>query len=222
MNQRIPNKVIVLPNKEKSHFSEKWNDHRNLSDFPHPFRMLFIAVPNSGKTNLLKNILLHAKKPFERIMLWHCDASNTHEWDDIDAELYDTIPEIDEFDNNIKQILIIEDVYIKDLSRDDKKLLDRIFGYVSTHKNLSVALTAQDIIQVPPNIRRCCNVFHISRSPSLDTIGLIGRRCGITTQEVKYLFHYFINDAHDFITIDLTENSPAKIRKNLFEIIDEI
>ena len=93
---KLKNKIIVIPNEDKL-WHEKPSD--DLCSFPHPFRVCFIAPPNSGKSLILKNILLHTSPAFECIYLTHNDLE-THEYDTIDLEyLDDKIPPIEEFDS---------------------------------------------------------------------------------------------------------------------------
>ena len=52
--RRLPNKLIVLKNKDKA-FHEKWYEGRNILNIPHPARFLLLGPPNSGKTMIIKN-----------------------------------------------------------------------------------------------------------------------------------------------------------------------
>ena len=170
---KLKNKLIVLPNEDKLWHEEPTND---LISFPHPFRICLIAPPNSGKSLILKNILLHIEPPFEAIYLVHNDV-DTQEYNNIDLEYIDnTIPSIDEFDSTRKNLLIIEDIDFKNMNKAQKTILDRHMGTNSTHKNISIMLTAQDGFNVPPSIRRMCSVLCLWKGHDLNALTIMSSR----------------------------------------------
>ena len=83
--KEFKNKIFVIPNEDKI-WHEKVPD--NLCSFPHPFRICFIAPPNSGKSMILKNVLIQCDPPFEKIYLVHNDVE-TQEYNTIDLEYID-------------------------------------------------------------------------------------------------------------------------------------
>ena len=71
----VPKKVLEIPNVEKKNH-EVWTPGRDLFDFPKPYRWLITGAPNSGKTSLILNHLLHCNAPqskskFDKIFLLH-------------------------------------------------------------------------------------------------------------------------------------------------------
>ena len=113
---KLPNKIINLPIADKEWHEQPSSD---LGSFPHPFRICFIAPPNSGKSLALKNVLVRTTPNFEAIYLVHNDV-DTKEYNDIDLEYLDNvIPTIDEFDTTKKNLLIIEDI---DYKKHEQKL----------------------------------------------------------------------------------------------------
>ena len=68
---KLPKKILVIPNKDKLGWHERWDSKRDMLNFPHPYRFCISSVPNSGKTNLIKNILLRANPSFKKIYLYH-------------------------------------------------------------------------------------------------------------------------------------------------------
>ena len=118
----LKNKIFVIPNEDKM-WHEQPSD--NLCSFPHPFRCCLIAPPNSGKSLILKNIMVQTQPPFEKIYLVHNDVE-TQEYNNIDLEYLDNaIPSIEEFDPTRKNLLIIEDIDYKNLPKAEKSMLDR-------------------------------------------------------------------------------------------------
>ena len=59
-------KVVAFDNSDKKK-AEKWDDKKDkhgnldLANFPCPFRCLLLGPPNSGKSNLIKNLIIHQK-----------------------------------------------------------------------------------------------------------------------------------------------------------------
>ena len=212
------NKLVVLPNEDKK-IHEKWHEKRNLCNIPHPARVCILGKPNSGKTLVIKNLLLRQYPPFEKISLIHCDGANTQEYNDVDVEILEEIPSPDECDETIKQCVILDDLEYKTMSKEQQRNLDRLFGYCSTHKNITVYLTAQDPFNVPPIVRRCSNLFILWRSQDMDSLANLSRKSGLKSHDLKYIFKTFMKDKHDSLWIDLS--GGPMLRKNCYETIEK-
>ncbi len=226
---KLPQKIIAIPNRDKF-FHEKWEEGRDLLNLPHPFRALFLGPPNTGKTTMVKNILLRADPPFEEIFIIHCDPEYTQEYDDLynydkngkrdDAvELLKHIPAPEEFEGTNKTLVICDDLELKEISKEQRRALDRLFGFVSTHKNISVCLCSQDPFNVPPIVRRCSNVFVLWRLVDMDSMAMTTRKTGLEAGTLKRIFNKLMTEPRDSLWIDLTDGSPAKLRKNGYEVI---
>lgn len=219
---KIPQKLIPFKNLDKL-WHEKWTDkdkkHRPLN-YIHPFRLLAHGSPNSGKTTLFKNIILHQVPPFEEVIVCHEDPM-TQEYSDIKADIITELPTVNDFQEcDKKRLLIIDDIDIKALNKKDRSLLDRIFGYISTHKNLSVCLGIQDPFQVPMNIRRCTNIYYIWKYTDDDTNRILARRMGTSFPKfMKYISK--LKSRYDNICFDFTDGSPYPIRLNGFEVLKD-
>jgi hypothetical protein len=134
----LPKKLLALPNADKA-FHEEWDEGRDMLNFPHPFRAVFLGPPNTGKSTTVKNLLIRQQPPFEEVVVIHCDAEHTKEYDDIgDVKLLSVIPAPEEWEGIKKTLVIIDDLELKTLAKDQKRNLDRLFGYVSTHKHISL------------------------------------------------------------------------------------
>lgn len=220
---KFPNKYIHIPNVEKQNY-ESWVKGRNLLNFPHPYRILLCSnQPGLGKTNIVKNILLRANPPFKKIFLFHCGEDNTREYDEIDYECINELPNpTDEmFETDDKKLLIIEDKNFKYMNKDDIRRLDRLYGFVSTHKYLSIICCAQSFFSVPNAIRHMSNVYFIWKMRDIDSLQTIGRRVGLLKEELLYLMKTYLKKPRDNLCLDLTYDSPAKIRLNGFHIIEQ-
>ena len=215
----LPNKIIPIPNADKE-FHEKWTQKRNMLNFPHPFRAVIFGPPNCGKSTTVKNIILRADPPFERIVIIHCDAEQTAEYDDLGpVEMLSEIPDVSEWDGIDKTMVVIDDVDVRSLPPPQQSALDRLFGYVSTHKNISPLLCSQDPFNVPKNVRAYANVWILFKLRDRDSLQCAGRRAGVTSKKILDLFDNFVQGDHDSIWIDYTRNTPYPLRLNGYKVL---
>lgn len=224
---KLPNKLIVFSNPDKDGFQEEWYNGRKIGNLPHSFRLVCIAKPSSGKTNLIKNLLLHQKPPFERVLLW-TQSKNSKEWDDVTHDTYEDCPgeeelfeELDEETHQPpKQVVIVEDIELENLSKENKTKLLQLLKHYSSHFNTSVILTVHDLIQIPANMRRCCNVYVLWKLTNA-TQKILGDRFNVDNKLLHNMCQTELKTQHDCIMIDMTKNTPYKFRKNVFKILDE-
>lgn len=217
----LPNHLFALPNRDKA-FHEKWYPGRNLIDFPHPFRLVCVSKPNGGKTTSIKHIIMRVgegKKPFERIFVIHCDGEETLEYEELDVTMLGHIPRPEDFPNDMKTLVILEDLDYLSMSKEQQGCLERLFGYVSTHKNISVALTAQNVFNVCPAVRRCANIILLWNNHDGDMIKAVARKTGLDPEALNHVLQNRCVKPHDSLWIDFTDNSPAPFRLNGFDPI---
>lgn len=220
---RLPQQLIVMENPDKI-FHEKWYSGRNIVDIIHPFRCVCFGPPNVGKSTVVKNILLRAgsgdsrknSKPFEEVFVIHCDPDYTKEYNDIDCEMLTEIPSPDQWQGDVKTLVVLEDLELKLLDKQQKRALDRLFGYVSTHKNISVICCSQDFVNIPPSCRRCANFWVIWKHTDTDAMGTIARRVGMDKRQMLDIFDRFMPNIHDSLWIDMTDGTRHKLRINGF------
>ena len=215
---RIPNEIIALPNPDKT-FHEKWYKGRNALNLPHPFRGICLGPPNCGKGTVVKNIVLRAKPAFEEIVCIHCDPDFTSEWDDINVKMLAEIPAPDEWEGAVKTLVILDDLDFTRLNKDQQRNLNRLFGFVSTHKHISCLLCSQDAFNVPACVRRCSNLFIMWRCPDLDAMATCARKTGLKSQNFNAIFEQLDMKDHDSLWLDMTSRSPYPMRKNGYELI---
>ena len=219
MTKGLPHKIIALPNADKGfHESVKKLD-KNKANMPHPYRVALVGAPNVGKTNTAMHLIMHQSPPFERVVVWHCDPE-TKEWDHTTEEIVGECPALESFDATQKTCLVIDDIALKCLSKDERKILDRICGFASTHKNLSVILTSQQPNQLPASIRRMMNMYCLWRSTDAQSLKDIALKCGIDGKDLNSLLS-LLEGPKDSLCIDLT-GSPYRYRRNIFEVIEEV
>jgi hypothetical protein len=174
------------------------------------------------KTLCAKNILLRAHPQWDRIILCHCD-SESKEWSDIDVAPEDQffnneIPPLDFFNGkpeNEKWLVILEDVEFANEGKNRE--LSMLFRYISTHKQVSVLLMYQNFINIPKIARRLANIFVIWKMPDRTQMEIIGAKVGLKKGELLDMFDAICPERYDNLCFDMTTNSPAPIRKNLFQ-----
>jgi hypothetical protein len=219
---RLPNKILALPNPDKL-FHENWYKGRNMLNIPHPWRCVALGPPNVGKTTIVKNLLLRADPPFEEVVVIHCDGGYTKEYDDLgeSMEMLSEIPAPEDWDGIKKTLVVLDDLEFKGMNKGQKRNLDRLFGYCSTHKNISVILCSQDAFNVPPIVRRCSNLWVLWRCPDLDAMATCARKTGMQASGFNSIFNHLMCEHRDSLWLDTTAGSPYPMRKNGFELIEK-
>lgn len=223
IKMKLPNKIIAVPNSDKK-FHENWYKGRNMLNIPHPFRCVCLGPPNVGKTTIVKNLILRAKPQFEDVVVIHCDSDYTKEYDDIgdNVEMMNSIPAPEEWEGEKKTLVILDDLEFKGMSKEQRRNLDRLFGYVSTHKNISCILCSQDAFNVPPIVRRCSNLWVLWRCPDLDAMATCARKTGLKSNNFNSIFNQLMLNSKDSLWIDTTDKTPYKMRKNGYTLINKI
>jgi replication-associated recombination protein RarA len=181
--------------------------------------MLCFGPPGVGKTNMVLNSIVRANPPFRKIYVLHCDE-NSLDYDGLETEFLPDIPEPYDSDKfgRVKTLLIIDDREFRFMSKQQLRRLDRLYGYTSTHKNLSIACNAQDMFNLPPCIRRMSNIHVMWKVLDLDLHKIIGRRIGLTKENLDYLFEK-LKTMHDCLVVDMTPGTPARLRINGYEVV---
>jgi phage terminase small subunit len=128
------------------------------------------------------------------------------------------LPDIEDIDTDKRNLIIIEDLEYKTMSREQRALLDRYFGCYSTHCNVSLYLTAQDAISIPATIRRMASHVFIWKSNDINHMAILSSRFGLTPKDLSYIFKNLLTSPHDSLLIDSTRPT-CRYRKNIFEII---
>jgi hypothetical protein len=213
--QKLPETILPIKCKDKG-FQERWYDGRSLLNLPHSFRAIFAGPPSCGKSNYCKNIIVRCEPPFEQILITHFSPQDTQEWEDVDASMLDHIPSSHEIPGEGKKLLIIEDLDLNSLNKSEMHNLDRLFGYCSSHKSLSIILTCQNPYNVPPCARRTANIFVFFKQPDITALATLAKRTGMKADDLLEIFCKYIHSAHDSLMIDYTNGTPAPLRINGF------
>jgi len=181
------------------------------------------------------NLILRQDPPFRKIYLMHPDLKNTLDDDDDEEKIVkeynciDFIPlygvpdpvyfkPVDKKDAMTKKLLIIDDLDLKTLNKDEKKRIGKVMSYASSHYNMTVIVSSQDLFtQMPVFIARFCNVFIVYPYSSINYNQMLLNRFGINKKHQQKIIDEMRGyKTHDSLCIDRTENSPAPFRKNIY------
>jgi hypothetical protein len=219
--------IILFDNNVQKRNCEEWTPERSFMNIPCPFRGVFVSMPNCGKTKLCLNIVYQAQPKYEKIFLWHPEITEENQdvpdYTGVDYEPLTDIPAPIWFNNGSKkQLLIIDDVELANLNKEQRSRLNKVITFSSSHYHLSVLITSQDIFsQLPEVVLKTVNFFVVwpnenvkYRRNMLDSLGVAG------IEREKLIEHMKDYKEHDFIVIDKTTNSPARFRKNMFAPVD--
>ncbi len=224
-------KLVVYHSSDKEGFEKEGLQ----PGFSHPARILVCGVPSSGKSSVVLNILLHhylKGKSFERIICIHYLAGITSEYESVDdIEMLDTVPESlhellqleedEEIDKDAlpKMCLILEDIDIGSLNKQQRSFLDRCYGVLSSHLNMTVICCVQQPISAPPSLRRMISHAIVFKYPNIEDLRLIAQKFGLTTKQISGIFAHVCNKPHDSLCIAM--DSKWRLRRNLYEHIPE-
>jgi hypothetical protein len=140
------------------------------------------------------------------------------------TDVFDEIPDLEFWETEqgtvpLKRAIILDDVEFTSSDKERKKRLAILFRYASTHKNLTVYFSHQSTFDCPAIVRKMSDVWVIWRPRSMLEMTTVENRVGLNKHTLKQLFDTVATGHRDSICIDLKENSPAKLRLNIFQKI---
>lgn len=222
-----PKEIMHIKNKDKQNH-ESWTPSRSrdIANFPSPTRIMLVGGVGTGKSNLIKNLIIHQSPMFDEVYLIHPDCELSKEYDDLEVTAkLDDIPSVDFFqfedgNDKIKRCVIIDDLEYTAASKQRLKNLALLFRYVSSHKNLTVYLSHQSFFDIPGIAKKMSNIFIIWKPRRSQEKTLIEDRIGLKKGSLSHLFSTVATGMRDSICIDYSENSPAVLRKNIWTVLD--
>ena len=194
--------------KEDHHLDKK----RGPLGFAYPSRILICGKQNCGKGVTAMNIACTAHPAYDTITVWHYAPEHTQEWTDMDAKMIGECPKIEDFPKEKKNLLIIDDIDLINMTRKEKGDLDRLFGYISTHASCSILLCTQDFASVPISVRRKCTHWVLFPSVDFSANRHVSMATGHNFKELAKL----CKTKHDSICFDMSGNGGPELRLNLY------
>ena len=226
----MPKKIQVIENPEKK-CHQKWSDIHNrcLLDFPQPFRWAVLGAVSCGKTSLVLNYLIQCQQ-FDNIFIMHPQTYNPNvemadeainknilvpnvdipEYKGVEHFSLAYIPSMRYFDGLAKikshNLLIIDDIdlvsYLKKRREVREERINKLFSYVSSHKNLSIIVSSQDASsQLPAFVLKMCNVITIYKQRDEFVVQTLSRKMSVSYKKLKALLD-LCKDKHDNITFE--------------------
>lgn len=219
--------IITIENPDKT-FHENWQNTtvngiemaRHPMNVPHPFRCVLMGPPGVGKTTIILNLLMRQQPAFKKVYVIHIDGEFSQEYAAVGkyTKLVE-VPDPEWWPGDVKSLVILDDLEYKTMNKTQKRNVDRLFGYVSTHKNVSVALTSQDPFNIFPIVRRCADLWVLWKTKDIDSVATIARKAGLMPDQLRRIFKNF--KLRDSLWIDHTPGTPFPLRINGDELIEE-
>ena len=228
--KRIPkpkNVIQAIKNPDKVG-AESWTPKRakDIGNFPSPSRILLLGPCGKGKSTLIKNLIIHQKPRFEEVYLIHQDAGVTKEYADLECtEEMNEVPDIDfwNYDGPFrKRAVIVDDLELTAANKERLKNLALMFRYVSTHKGLTVYFAHQSFFDVSPLVKKMSNVYVLWPPRARNELSMIENRVGLPDGTLKDLFATVATKHYDSICVDMTKDSPCKLRLNIWQPIEKV
>ena len=209
-------------------FHESWDTpkNRSIGCLPHPFTLCLLGVKNKGKTNTIVNIFLQhqtSSVPFQKLVVVGPSnmTANTSEYASMEPSIILTdIPSLTYFGNKkIKTLLVFDDFDLTKLNNIQKRNLSELFR-CNTHVGLSLAISYQSFSDVPVLVRNVATQFVLWRVHNKTETSGVARKVGLSKNQLHYLLDTYMTSHYDNLMIDLSKDSPAFLRKNIFEKLE--
>jgi len=182
------------------------------------------------------NFLLKADPKFKKIYLCHPSLRSSLDSELNEDELEDMEDVVNEYkhidytplyslptpkffnDGCNKKCLIIDDMNLKNMNKEQSRNLSKIISYSSSHYNMTVFIATQDSFStLPVSVLRFCNFFSIFRFSDICYLKMLLNRVGISKKfQDKIMAEMKTYDLHDFLCIDNTFGSPCRYRRNIY------
>ena len=135
------------------------------------------------------------------------------------------LPSMKYFDNIADKfnLFIIDDIdltsYCRKRSEVRSERLNKLFSFVSSHKNVSIIVSSQDASsQLPCFVLKMCSVITIYKQMDEYVVATLARKISIGYRKLKGLLG-LCEGKHDSITFDFTEDTKHPHRLNIYQDI---
>ena len=163
---------------------------------------------------------------FKEVYLIHQDAGYTKEYKDLECtQELDDVPPLEFWENDgphIKRAVIVDDLELTAANKQRMKNLAIMFRYASTHKGLTIYFAHQSFFDICPLIKKMSNVYILWKPRARNELAMIENRVGLPQDTLKELFKTVATGHRSSICVDMTENSPAPLRLDVWKPIEVV
>jgi hypothetical protein len=186
----------------------------------HPSVVVAAGRKGSGKGATVKQLLMLAAPAYDKIYICHYDQK-TEEWNDVDPTKIFSINDLPsdptEFlDRSEKNALVIDEIPFEGMNRANKGKIDRVVNYMCTHYSCTVFLLQQNLVSIPPAIRRAADWLIMWPSTDRESQRYVSRLTGHDMAKLSKL----CKTKHDSVCFDFSKDGP-ELRLNLFTPIKQ-
>jgi len=200
--------------------------------FKHPFNCIVSAPTKSGKTELVKNIVINCNQMIEPIpvkIFWsYTEWQKTY--DSVlsrmpSVNFFEGLPSIDELksDKSVPKLLILDDM-MQELKGDSR--LNELFTRGSHHWNLSIIHIVQNLFFDGIRTSRINAQYLILMKNPSDRLQIknLGRQLFPGSKHFEEAFTDATSKPYGYLLIDLTQTTPEnmRLRSNIFPEKDEM
>jgi hypothetical protein len=186
--------------------------------FKHPFTGICAGPTGSGKTELVKKIILHAKvmidPPPQRIVWYYAEHQQKLKDDlsRVGVLFREGCPDLSEFDDGARTLIIIDDL-MSECGRE----ITNIFTKGSHHRNLSVWFLMQNFFHQAKEIRTITLNAHyiiLFKNPrDKQQIKVLARQMyDKDSQAMEQAYAITSAEPHGYLLIDLKQSTPDHLR----------
>ena len=215
----MPDKLVKIDNPDKK--LHCLDSRYGELGFSFPSLILIVGKRGSSKTTCALNIIgksRYAGKPYDRIVIYHGDASGTEEYrilTDDGATIVGELPAMDSWDNAKRNVLVVDEVNFLAFNRAENAAFERYVNYGVSHKSLSMLVIVQDMRNLSPCVKRSADYLLLYPSfNNYDVLYDLKRKTGHNYVELMRLCGPKDNITTAFNGIG------APLRRNIFEVIN--
>jgi len=186
----------------------------------HPFNCIISAPTKSGKTELIKKIVINSKQMIEPppIQIFWSYSEWQHSYESLLREMptvkfIEGAPNLEELkqEKSIPKLLILDDL-MQDMKNDSR--LNELFTRGSHHWNLSIIYIVQNLFFNGIRTSRInCQYILLMKNPS-DRLQIkqLGRQLFPGSKHFEESFEDATSKPYGYLLIDLTQTTPDNMR----------
>lgn len=198
------NKLIIFKNKDKSKFSNEYSKPIDYFKMPPGSRIVISGIPNSGKSLLVRNIIL--RRNFKKIF-WVASSLSSEEYADVKNVIryddYELPEEEDLAHEGFNNLLLFDDINYKRFSKEQMNEIYTIVTHLCSHTGLTCIFVGHQFTSIPIDIRRNASIFVVFKQADLVSLQKEILKQSLNKSKGQKFIGLLKNN-HDALTIDNT------------------